>query len=488
MNKTKLLLFLLAVCTCAQLVAQPQMSQQAIAETILQARLYLTGNGRPRNEAKAMELYQQCAAQGSAKAMNAIGILYNEGIGVVRDAKEAKAWFTKAGKADYAQGWYNLGMSYKDARGEEQDFAEAFRYFSKAAAMDDEQSVYAKGYMLYKGLGTTQNYAQAAAFFSRGAALGMPNSMYFLGLCYRNGYGVPADAEKAKYWLGKAAAKGYQMAAEELDSKDAENSNQAAKALAQQLKVAAGPQAANLNEYRQVAHSIPANAIEGVYEGHLIKYDWSGQHAIHSATLKLTIGYADGKLIGTWAENDSVQVPFQATLTRSALVFQNTQSSFTDHYSPFIPVAYDFENAKLQWLQKGENVYLYGNVQLFSPERNEPQKPLYVSLTKVAGKGGNSNLISFTNEDGGPLLPNSLAAYPNPFSNVITVEFALTDACEVQTQLMTIEGQVVYANTAKKLDKGNYILQLQPQELAAGTYMLKLQYGKQFKTVKVVKQ
>lgn len=487
MKTTKLLTIFLMLVACCQLRAQAQMTQAAIDETIALAKQYLTGKGKPRNEARAMELYQQCAAAGSAQAMNAIGILYKEGIGVTADNKTAVEWLTKAGRAGYAQSWYNLGMIYKEATGNDRDYKKAYDYYCKGADAGDEQSVYAKGYMHYKGLGCTQDYRQAAILFTRGADLGRSNSMYFLGLCYRNGYGVTQDIEKAKSLLTQAANKGYDMAIGELKSKEPENSNATAKALARQLKAAGNRYSPALNEYRKVEHNLPANTIEGTYTGHLIKYDWSGQHAIRSAVLNINISYADGKLSGMWIEDDSIKVPFQATLTRSAMVFQNTSFSLTDHYSPLIPITYLFENAKLQWQQQDDKIYLSGNIQMFSPGRNEPQKPVYVALTKTAGKGTGNSVIQLTNDDGSPIVPNSLVAYPNPFSNIITVDFELKEACEVQTQLMTLEGKIVYTNSAKRLVKGSYTLPLQPQELPAGVYMLKLQYGKEFKTVKVVK-
>jgi uncharacterized protein len=487
MKTIKLVSIFFVVLAFSGLRAQSQMSASVMEETIALARQYLTGNGKPRNETKAMELYQQCAAEGSGKAMNAIGIMYKEGIGVAADSKAALEWLTKATKAGYTQSWYNLGMIYKEATGEGRNYKMAYDYFCKGVSAGDDQCVYAKGYMHYKGLGCKQDYALAASLFTSGAELGRSNSMYFLGLCYRNGYGVPMDTEKAKFWLVQAANKGYDMAIGELKSKEAENSNTTAKALAQQLRAANNPQAPTLNEYRKIEHNVPADAIEGTYTGHLIKYDWSGQHAIRSAALNINISYVNGKLTGMWIEDDSINVPFQAMLTRSAMVFQNTQFSLTDHYSPRFPVTYQFENAKLQWQQKGDKIYLSGNLQMFSQQRNEPQKPVYVALTKTAGAGTGTRIINLTNDDGSPLMPNSLAAYPNPFSNVITVDFELKEACEVQTQLMTLEGKIVYTNSAKKLEKGNYTLPLQPQDLPAGTYLLKLQYGKEFKTVKVVK-
>lgn len=485
----KIILAFFVFAVSLQTQAQSLISDSALEATLTQAGQYLTGMGKPKDEAKAITLYLQCAKAGSPKAMNALGIIYKEGTGVKADLKKATDWFTKAGELGYAKSWYNLGLIYKDAKtSAERDYTKAFTYFSKAELLNDEQSRYAKAYMLYKGFGCIQNYTLAAELFEDGAKQNRGNSMYFLGLCLRNGYGVPVDIEKAKYWLNKASAKGYYAAEQELATKDAENSNEKAKALAQQLKSSSDTKQIALNTYQKLEHSIPANAIEGIYKGYMIKYDWSGKYAINSSTITLDIKYVNGQLTGTWTEADSLVVPFQAILTPKSMIFKNTQYSRTDHYSLRDAVPYNFENAKLQWSRKDDYVYLSGNIQMFSPKRNEPEKPLFISLTRFATAQDNNALINLTNEDGSPLvLRNDLRAYPNPFNNSITVDFELTESCQVQMELLNMDGKVIYKNSAGKLENGNYTIQVKPQELTAGTYILILKYGNKTKSAKVVK-
>jgi uncharacterized protein len=378
-------------------------------------------------------------------------------------------------------------MLYKEAKGDAQDFNKAYSYFAKAASLGDAQSIYGQAYMLYKGLGCTQNYEKAAALFKQGASEGRPNSMYFYALCLRNGYGVQADTAQAGVWLQKAAKKNYVLAIKELNTPTAENSNEAAKALARQLKAAALPGAENINQYRKINHQIPATDITGTYKGYIIKYDWSGQNAIGSSALTLLVNYEAGKLTGQWIEADSITVPLQAVLTPRAMVFKNTQYTRTDHYSPVSGLVYQFTNAQLQWINKGNNVYLCGNVQMHSPRRNEPQKPQYVALTRQAAGNGTGN-ITLTNADGSEFsITNDLLAYPNPFTDVVTIDFELKEACEVQTQLLTLDGNIVYSNKAGLLEAGKYTLPVKTQQVAAGTYMVRLVYGNKIKATRLVK-
>lgn len=481
----KRLFTFLVVAACLQSQAQLPTNDSAVNAMLIEAKQYLTGTGKVKDETKAFGLFMQCAQQGSANAMNALGILYKEGIGTKPNRKTAIEWFTKSGNAGYAQGWYNLGLVYKDAEGSNQNFTEAYNSFTKAAALADEQSIYALGYMHYKGLGCTQDYEKAATLFKSGAALNKPNSMYFLGLCFRNGYGVATNADSAKYWLTKAAEKGYKMALNELRSNTAENSNSKAKALAQQIKEAQTPNANNLNKYTKVEHNINASAIEGTYKGYIIKYDWSGQNAINSSNLTLELIYKNDSLTGSWVEDNAAPVSFKAVLTPNAMVFKNTQYTRTDHYSPNKPIAYNFKDAKLQWNKQGDTVYLAGNIQMFSPDRKEPQKPQYIVLTR--SKNSSNNTANIQLIDDNLLVQNNLKAYPNPFTNYITIDFELKEKCEVETQILTLTGKMVYSNKAGILGIGNYTLPIKPQQLAAGSYIVKLLYGKQVKMAKVVK-
>jgi hypothetical protein len=242
-----------------------------------------------------------------------------------------------------------------------------------------------------------------------------------------------------------------------------------------------------MNKYQRVERSISAGIITGTYTGYLIKYDWSGQNVIGVSPLVLEIAGQNGTIYGIWSEGDSLRVPLAARITSNSIIFLHTTYSRTDHYSPDKPIPYTFEDANLQWVQKEDTVFLAGNIQLFSPLRNEPHKPLSIALTKV-GKGTSDELIQFTRLDGSSIRSEQLLAYPNPFKNVVTVDFELKEKCEVATQLIAMDGNVVYTNKAGRLDAGYYTLPLLPNQVAAGVYLLVLRYGNKTKTVKLVKE
>jgi hypothetical protein len=389
---------------------------------------------------------------------------------------QSQAQTTAVDSVRQAQSYYRLGVQYKDGNGVAMDYAKAFDYFTKAASLGDAQSVYALGYMHYKGLGCTQDYTLAAALFAQGAAIGKDNSMYFYGLCWRNGYGVVKNEDSAKYWLSKTAATGYKQAAQELKMITAENGNDSARALVQQISNAAIPGKAVLNQYTKIEHHLPASdIIQGRYNGYLVGYDWSGQYIISSKKLILDITGNNGGLSGEWVEENSDSVAIKASLTADSVVFKSTQYRRKDHYSPDSAILYQFQNAKLNLVQTGDSVFLAGNIRMFSPERKEPSKFLFVALSR-------GELVTADT-----LTAGYLKAYPNPFTNTLNVEFNLVQSANVEVQLLTFEGAVVYRNPSGRLEPGRYNLLLQPGHITPGTYFVKLIYGRHMSVTKIVK-
>jgi len=73
---------------------------------------YERGDGVPRNATKAAQLYCEAADQGYAKAQYNLGVMYLKGRGVTKNETEAVAWFRKAAEQGLAEAQYNLGLAY----------------------------------------------------------------------------------------------------------------------------------------------------------------------------------------------------------------------------------------------------------------------------------------------------------------------------------------------------------------------------------------
>jgi len=452
-----------------------------------QNEIYKDGYKLPESLTKLQSSTLQLANDGNIKAMYKVAVIYQNN----EMYTEAFNWFKKAAENGHTRAWFNLGMMYKNGEGTAMNYETAFNCFSKAAEKKDPSGEYAKGYMLFKGLGCKQDYEQAVALFrngvykERGHYLG---KMYLYGICLRNGYGIGVNIDSANYWLTKSAALGYSLANDELMADNAENPGNAG-AMAEKIKTALGKINTNdkpVNQYSRVIHSMQANAVEGEYKGYLIQYDWSGKFIIEVTKLSLNLAYDNGKLSGLWEEKEkNISIPVNARLTKDGLVFSNMQYAKKDHYSQISSILFNFEKASLQLLKYGDSSYLNGNLQLYSPDRKEPEKPIAIVLVQTKSSQ-NTNNIPFTNADGSIEKIPMLKTYPNPFTDVINIEFALKQSCMVNTQLLTTDDKIVFSTGAASLETGNYILPLRPN-IPPGIYIVRLIMGKEIKTTKLVK-
>jgi TPR repeat protein len=69
------------------------------------------------------------AGQGSPVAMNALGSIYESGLGVDQDFKEAAKWYQMAAERGNAQGQADLAQLYMDGRGVVFDLVQSYKWF-----------------------------------------------------------------------------------------------------------------------------------------------------------------------------------------------------------------------------------------------------------------------------------------------------------------------------------------------------------------------
>ena len=189
-------------------------------------------------EVKEFEGYKAKAEKGDAKAQYAVGVCYEQGLGVVVDFVQAAAWYRKAADQGHPADRFNLdevdelhpGFTSADFEGAaswcrksaEQGDAEAqynlgFYYESRSDRRDNEVSFHngcsMPGDEVYEaehfgGFASADN-VQAVAWYRKGAEQGYAEAQYALGACYRNGRGVAKDFVQAVSWFRKAAEQGY---------------------------------------------------------------------------------------------------------------------------------------------------------------------------------------------------------------------------------------------------------------------------------------
>jgi len=485
-----LISILIFVCICINTFGQLKLGYVA---SMVQAGIYLNRNSMAYNTGKAFEIYKSYAEKGSARAMNCLAILYFQGIGTTTNQQEALKWFELSAEKGYPNAYYNLGNIYRTGCGVLQDFKRAYQLFEKGSKVNSSGCMYQQGYMLYKGLGVTQNYQQAIVLFRKGIIKCSSGSMYLIGLCFRNGYGIVTNIDSARYWLNKAASKGYNFANEELQILEPENiSDKLSLSLANsgntQNKSKLVP-IGNMGPYKtfqRIEHVAKLTDISGEYTGFVIRYDYSGQHVIGNSTLRLKLEVSDNVITGSWVEGGSHEIKLQAAMTDSDLVFNNSVYMAPDHYSLGNPISYLFKNARLLVVREKDSVYMAGNLQLWSASRNEPEKPIYISLVRNAPviKISSSSLDTINLKVS---QVSELKVYPNPFKNSLQVCFNIKKQSLVEISIVDMTGKIVYIENPKLFTIGNYNLPIQAN-LKLGAYLLTLRCNGEIKSSVIVKQ
>jgi uncharacterized protein len=127
--------------------------------------------------ATALTGFQELATQGNANAMNNLGLMYANGLGVTADQGKAVDWYNQAAGMGHIGAINNLGGMYE------------------------------------MGQGITQSYAKAAEKYALAAKYGLSDAQYNLAALYEAGKGLQNDPLQAYIWYSLAAAKGDKDAA-----------------------------------------------------------------------------------------------------------------------------------------------------------------------------------------------------------------------------------------------------------------------------------
>lgn len=125
-----------------------------------------------KDYATALEGFHTLAAQGNPSAMNNLGLMYANGLGVPRDATAAVNWYIQAAQLGHLHAINNLGTMYE------------------------------------LGQGIPQDYAAAAEKYALAAKHGLADAQYNLGALYEAGKGVPNDWLQAYIWYSIATRQG----------------------------------------------------------------------------------------------------------------------------------------------------------------------------------------------------------------------------------------------------------------------------------------
>ena len=171
--------------------------------------MYNNGQGVIQDYHAAARWYRKAADQDNRFAQNNLGRMYYYGRGVTQDYNEAVVWYRKSANQEYADAQYNLGTMYQYGLGVSQNYEEAVSWYRKAANQGNKYAQNNLGTMYQNGLGVSQNHKEAVLWYRKAADQGNKTARNNLGYMYRNGLGVSQNYEEAVSWYRKVGNQEY---------------------------------------------------------------------------------------------------------------------------------------------------------------------------------------------------------------------------------------------------------------------------------------
>ena len=135
---------------------------------------------------------------GDARACLTLGMIKDQGVGLVPDAKAAASLYRRACDGGEQLACYNLGYLLENGRGVEMDTAEAAKLYEAACDAGEARACSNLGYILELGDGIPEDPDRAAALYRKackgGAMVGCNN----LGVAYEEGLILEPDVVRAR--------------------------------------------------------------------------------------------------------------------------------------------------------------------------------------------------------------------------------------------------------------------------------------------------
>ena len=156
--------------------------------------------------ASALNIWRPLAEQGDAAAQTGLGILYDNGCAVPKDAALALVWYSKAADQGNAEAEYRLGQAYVLGRKDlPPDRSRGLALMIRAGEHGHATSLRAIGDFYRIGLfGFSKDDAEAAAWYRKAADLGSDTAEGHLAIAYELGRGVPKDLGQAAFWYRRS--------------------------------------------------------------------------------------------------------------------------------------------------------------------------------------------------------------------------------------------------------------------------------------------
>lgn len=111
----------------------------------------------------AFKEFTQAAEKGHVYAQYNLGLMYEQGLGTSKNAKEAVYWYNKSAEQGNSAAQFNLGVCYENGLGTSVDFDKANTWYRKASVQGDGLAVGNLGMLYIRGDGVNENKVAGVA-------------------------------------------------------------------------------------------------------------------------------------------------------------------------------------------------------------------------------------------------------------------------------------------------------------------------------------
>jgi peptidoglycan hydrolase-like protein with peptidoglycan-binding domain len=129
-------------------------------------RRLIAGTGVPSDLPTGVAWFQRAAEAGSPTAAFNVGVMYDRGFVLERNAERAVDWYRKAVAGGVGPAKHNLALMLREGRGAPQDGPKAVELLREAARQGMTASMYALGDMYERGGAVLKDPAAALAWFA----------------------------------------------------------------------------------------------------------------------------------------------------------------------------------------------------------------------------------------------------------------------------------------------------------------------------------
>ena len=168
-------LLLFSMCTTVNLTLSDVESADRVEDSEARYEAGLDAFNR-QDYTNAVDVWRPLAEEGDTRAQYYLGVMCEEGNGVLEDDGEAVRWYRLAAEQGVAAAQNNLGWRCQNGFNIPEDDGEAVKWYTLAAEQGDADAQFLLGLMYYAGEGVSENHVYAYMWLNIASSLGDENA------------------------------------------------------------------------------------------------------------------------------------------------------------------------------------------------------------------------------------------------------------------------------------------------------------------------